>query len=344
MGEVSRADDAGGASAALPIAIAVDGGGSKTDAVAIELDGTVIASARGTTSSPHIIGMSEAAVLVDGLIEDLLAQTGVRPIAAANIYLSGLDLPAEVAAFREGIAGFAWADAVVDNDLFALLRAGTSEQDAVAVVCGTGINCVGVRADGEVVRYPSLGIMSGDWGGGWHLGEQALWHAARAVDGRGPATRLTTDIPAVYGLGGVTEVIEALHFERIPNSDLSRIAPSVLDAARAGDAVAGALVDRQAEEIVVFAATTLRRLDLLDRPVPVVLGGGVIGARDARLLNAVEAGLAERAPLAHIELVTAAPILGAGLLALEAAGADAAALTAAREQLASRQAALPVAG
>lgn len=325
-----------------PIAIAVDGGGSKTDAVAIDLDGTVIASARGTTSSPHIIGMAEAAALVDGLIEDLLAQTGDRQIAAANIYLSGLDLPAEVAAFRDGIAGYAWADAVVDNDLFALLRAGTSEPDAVAVVCGTGINCVGVRGDGRVVRYPSLGIMSGDWGGGWHLGEQALWHAARAVDGRGPATRLVTDIPAVYGLDSVTEVIEALHFQRIPNSDLSRIAPSVFDAARAGDAVAGSLVDRQAEEIVVFAATTLRRLELLDRPVPVVLGGGVIGARDARLLSAIETGLAETAPLARIRLVTAAPILGAGLLALEAAGADAAALAKAREQLASRRAAAGV--
>ncbi len=50
-----------------------------------------------------------------------------RPLASANIYLSGLDLPAEIAEFRAGIAGYAWADAIVDNDLFALLRAGTSE-------------------------------------------------------------------------------------------------------------------------------------------------------------------------------------------------------------------------
>lgn len=320
-----------------PIVIAVDGGGSKTDAVALELDGTVAATARGATSSPHLIGMAATAALVDELIERLLTETGPRPIAAANIYLSGLDLPAEDVEFRAGIAGYAWADAVVDNDLFALLRAGTSEPDAVAVVCGTGINCVGVRSDGAVVRYPSLGMTSGDWGGGWHLGEQALWHAARAVDGRGSATSLVEAIPPIFGLDGIPAVIEALHFGRLPSSDLSRVAPAVLAASRTGDLVAQELVDRQAEEIVVFAVTTLRRLELLGREVPVVLGGGVIGSRDERLLSGVERRLSARAPHARIRLVTAAPILGAALLALEAAGASAEALETATSSLQDRR-------
>jgi N-acetylglucosamine kinase-like BadF-type ATPase len=332
-----------GAMTGAPIVVAVDGGGSKTDAVALDLDGTVLATARGTTSSPHIVGVAEAVRLIDDLVTGLLVQTGPRPIAAAAVYVSGVDLPAEVATFRAAIAGRVWSEAVVDNDLFALLRAGTDEPDAVAVVCGTGINCVGVRSDGRVVRYPSLGIISGDWGGGWHLGEQALWHAARAVDGRGPETELVSAIPAVYGLDSVQSVIEHLHFERIPNSDLSRISPSVFDAARGGDAVAAGLVDRQAEEIVAFAVTTLRRLDLLERRVPVVLGGGVIGSRDERLLRAVESGLSLGAPLAYIELVTAAPILGAALLALEAAGASPEAVRSARAALASTEASLPVA-
>lgn len=329
-----------GGTTPAPIVVAVDGGGSKTDAVALELDGTVVAAVRGATSSPHLIGMSAAARLVDELIERLLVQTGPRPLASANIYLSGLDLPAEMEELRAGIAGYAWADAIVDNDLFALLRAGTSEPDAVAVVCGTGINCVGVRSDGAVVRYPSLGMTSGDWGGGWHLGEQALWHAARAVDGRGPDTTLASAIPAVFGLPDLTAVIEALHFGRLPSSDLARLAPSVLAASRAGDAVAQGLVDRQAEEIVLYASTTLRRLELLGHEVPVVLGGGVIGSRDERLLTAVGRGLAERAPLARITVVTAAPILGAALLALEAAGAPAEALEVAASSLQERQAAV----
>ncbi|WP_285113636.1 BadF/BadG/BcrA/BcrD ATPase family protein [Leifsonia sp. fls2-241-R2A-40a] len=323
-----------------PLVIAVDGGGSKTDAVALELDGTVVAEARDSTSSPHVIGMHQSAELVSRLIGRLLDRTGERPIAAANLYLSGLDLPSEIDAFRTAIAGTPWAGATIDNDLFALLRAGTGEPDAVAVVCGTGINCVGVRSDGRVIRYPSLGTISGDWGGGWHLGERALWYAARAVDGRGAPTVLAEAVPAAFGLTGVQDVIEALHFGRLPNSDLARLAPTVFACAREGDAIAGALVDEQAEEIATLAVTTLRRLDLLDRTVPVVLGGGVISGRDERLLSGIARLLDERAPAARMELVTAAPILGAALLALESAGAGLEAVDTARRTLEERPAAV----
>lgn len=323
-----------------PLVIAVDGGGSKTDAVALELDGTVVAEARGATSSPHVIGMRGSAELVSTLIGRLLDETGPRPIVAANLYLSGLDLPTEIEEFRLAIAGTPWSGATVDNDLFALLRAGTGEPDAVAVVCGTGINCVGVRTDGAVIRYPSLGAISGDWGGGWHLGERALWHAARAVDGRGPETVLARGVPAALGLTTVQEVIESLHFGRLPSSDLARLSPTVFACARDGDPIAGALVDEQAEEIVTLAVTTLRRLDLLDRPVPVVLGGGVIGGRDERLLGTIQRLLSERAPAARMELVTAAPILGAALLALESAGAGSDAVQNARSTLEERPAAV----
>jgi N-acetylglucosamine kinase-like BadF-type ATPase len=66
----------------------------------------------------------------------------------------------------------------VENDSFALLRAGTADANAVAVVCGAGINCVGTRADGKTSRFLSLGKISGDWGGGNQLGYDTLWHGS----------------------------------------------------------------------------------------------------------------------------------------------------------------------
>ncbi len=307
--------------------IAVDGGGSKTDVVAVGLDGTVLATARGGGSSPQIIGLAKAVAVVSALVDEVSAGEPAR----THVYLSGLDLPAEIDAFS---SAFPWrSEAVVDNDLFALLRAGTNDHNAVAVVCGTGINAVGVRADGATARFPALGNISGDWGGGWHLGEQALWHAARGDDGRGPRTLLEQLIPRVYDLATITEVIEALHFERLPIAELHRLAFELLDAAEAGDAVAASVVDRQVDEIVTMAAVALQRLDLLGQEVPVVLGGGVLAAGYPRLNDGVTAGLAERAPLAHIRLVTERPIVGATLLALEAAGASSSALEAARGSL-----------
>ena len=72
----------------------------------------------------------------------------------------------------------------VGNDTLAVLRAGTERGWGVAVVCGAGINCVGVAPDGRSVRFPALGRITGDWGGGYDVGLEALYVAARGEDGR----------------------------------------------------------------------------------------------------------------------------------------------------------------
>ncbi len=88
-------------------------------------------------------------------------------------------------------------------------------------------------------------------------------------------------------------------------------------AAAAGDPVATALVDRLAAEIVTMAGTCLRRLDLLEREVPVVLGGGILQAKPPLLMARVYEGLRSVAPRAQVVPLTAPPILGAVQLALE---------------------------
>ncbi|MGW9631664.1 N-acetylglucosamine kinase [Agromyces sp. NPDC055520] len=329
-----------GAGAGGPGAVlAIDGGGSKTHVAVLAPDGAVLAVETGPGSSTHVIGLTAAAEVLDTLVRAALERAGGASVLHRALYLSGLDLPPEHAALERALERYPWmhggSGPVLGNDLLALLRAGTDEPDAVAVVCGTGINAVGVAADGRTVRFPSLGMISGDWGGGWHLGEQSLWHAARAVDGRGAPTLLVDLLPAVFGLDSIDDLIAALHFERIPTSDLALLAPALFEAAAAGDAIAVGLVERQAEEIVAMARAALTRLGLLDRPVPVVLGGGVIAAGDGRLIDGVRARLAEVAPLTRIELVSVRPIVGAGLLALEQIGAGRAALDRARRELAA---------
>ena len=312
--------------------VAVDGGGSKTDAVALTVDGRVIGRATGPGTSPHFIGVDAAVAQIDELVREVAAG---HPITQANIYLSGLDLPSEVQIFGTAIAGLDWSSetTVVDNDLYALLRSGTSAADAVAVVCGTGINALGRRADGAVARFAALGTISGDWGGGTGLGEAAIWHAARDADHRGPATSLTAAVSEAFGLATVAEVTESIHLGRIVYGDLGLLAPLVFEHADRGDVIAGQLVGRQGVEIAVMAISCLERLELVDREVPVVLGGGVLANRHERLWAALETELHARAPKARISHVTASPIVGAALLALESAGASPATVERVRESV-----------
>ncbi|MEO5921221.1 MAG: BadF/BadG/BcrA/BcrD ATPase family protein [Pseudolysinimonas sp.] len=323
--------------------VAVDGGGSKTHAVALTIDGELAGRGHGPGSSPHVSGVPQSIEIVDAAVRaaiEAASAGGTDEVAQANIYLSGLDLPPELDEYADAAAALPWTSptTVVDNDLFALLRTGTESPDAVAVVCGTGVNAIGVRSAGPAgpaaaARFAALGPISGDWGGGSGLGEEALWHAARAEDGRGPETALRAVVLAGMGVASVSELTQDLHFGRRQLPDLAVLAPGVLEAARNGDAIAGTIVDRQAAEVVAFARASLTRLGMLDREVPVVLGGGVIRAADERLIAGIIAGLAEAAPLARAVLLDSPPIVGAGLLALEAAGATPAAVERARTEL-----------
>ena len=304
------------------VVVAIDGGGSKTDAVAVSLDGRVVGRATGTGASPHFIGVPAAVEHIDSLVREV---AGEHPIAQVNVYLSGLDLPSEITTFTDSIAHLPWAtqSTVVENDLYALLRTGTSSGDAVVVVCGTGINALGRREDGALARFAALGTISGDWGGGTGLGEAAIWHAARHADLRGPATALTEAIPPVFGRASITDVTEGLHLGQISYGELALLAPVVLAHSDAGDAIARELITHQGEEIALMAISCLERLGLLGVQVPVVLGGGVLATRNERLWTTAVETLRARAPRAEAIHVSAPPIVGAAILALESVGATA---------------------
>jgi N-acetylglucosamine kinase-like BadF-type ATPase len=208
--------------------------------------------------------------------------------------------------------------------VFALLRAGTDSPDAAVVVVGTGTNAAAVRADGERFRYLALGRISGDWGGGTGIAEAAVWHAARAADGRGPATALQEAVLRRAGLPSMAAVSVALHDGRLDYLRLADLARDVLAAAAAGDAVATEVRRRQAEEVAVMARAALHALGLADRAVPVVLGGGVLRAGDPGLDTDVRQALTRELPRATPVVASTAPVLGALLLAL-GGDADAAA-------------------
>ncbi|MFH8573149.1 N-acetylglucosamine kinase [Streptomyces sp. NPDC017993] len=307
-------------------ALAIDAGNSKTDVAVVDTDGNVLGTARGGGFQPPVVGAGPAVDVLAPLVASALEQAGAQgPVDDVSAYLANADLPAEEDALTAEITARGWAQTVtVGNDTFALLRAGLpdhGEPVGVAVVCGAGINAVGLGREGATARFPAVGRISGDWGGGGHLADEALWCAARAEDGRGERSELARALPAHFGLSTMLELIEALHLRHLPDLRRHELTPVLFEVAAAGDPIARRIVARQAEEVVLLASVALERLDLLGEPVPVVLGGGVLAARHPLLHDRVAQLLAERAPKAIPLVVTAPPVLGAALHALDRAGA-----------------------
>lgn len=308
--------------------LGVDGGNSKTELVAATTEGETLAFVRGPGSNSHAVGADGTAAVIDRLVReaavDLPADCGV-------FFLCGADVKSDIEELRRAIGRHRWVrEALVDNDTFALLRAGTDRDPAVAVICGSGINCVG-RAGGRVARYPALGWETGDWGGAEMLAREAVFHAARGEDGRGRPTALAHSIREHFGAASVEEVGIGLHYRRIPPARVGELAPLVLAAAEAGDEVAQGLVGRLVDEIALLASRALHDLDVTEADV--VLGGGMLRRGEGPFYDAVVARLpvgARGVPLRD------PPAVGAALAALDAAGASEDAKERLREELRGR--------
>jgi len=325
-----------------PFALAVDGGNSKTDLTFVSADGTVLAAVRGPGSSPQRIGVGGCLETLDRLVHEASdrAKLDGRLADVGEILLAGADLPEEERTLRGALEERNWARSVaVANDTFAVLRAGTERGWGVAIVCGAGINCIGVGPDGAQARFPALGAISGDWGGGEDLGLAGLTAAARSADGRGPKTTLERAVASHFGLRTPADVAEAIHLRQLPSQRLVELAPIVL-AEAADDSVARGLFDRLVAEIVAMARVAMTRLDLLDGPVEILLGGGLLRSDQGELAAAVTAEVRTVAASANVRVIGSPPIVGAALLALDQLDADEGARARVRRELGSAVAAL----
>jgi N-acetylglucosamine kinase-like BadF-type ATPase len=314
--------------------LAVDGGNSKTDLAIVDIDGTVLAAVRGPGSSPHHVGIAGSVERIGALYDQALAAARRRERCVVGVFmLAGVDLNGEEEELHVALSKQPWVDrALVRNDTFAVLRSGTDAASGVAVVCGAGINCVGVAPDGRTARFPALGAITGDWGGGYDLGLAALGAAVRADDARDEPTSLSRVVPEFFGLPTAEDVAIALHTRQLSGWRLADLSPLVVAAAQAGDPASGALVDRLADEVAGFALAALTRLGMLGDEVDVVLGGGLLRAGSARLDDRIDAIVHGAAPHARIVHATQPPVVGAAVLALDEAGAGASARVRLREQ------------
>ena len=159
------------------------------------------------------------------------------------------------------------------NDAELLLGA-LPDAMGVALIAGTGAIALGRDARGTTARANGWGHLIGDEGSGYALGHGAVRAATRAADGRGPATTLLAAITHAWALTTPADIIA--HVYAHPDKvEIARLAPLVLAAWRAGDAVAGRIVRRAAGELAASALAVGHAL-ALPHDLPLACGGALL--------------------------------------------------------------------
>jgi N-acetylglucosamine kinase-like BadF-type ATPase len=308
---------------ARPAILAVDGGNSKTDLALVSAGGELRALVHGPTVSHQQVGLKTGFARLEELAvraaRDARLDASFRPLAdLAVLCLAGADFPSDVRALAGAVKPLRLArEVVIRNDGFAGLRAGTRREWGVAVIVGSGINCVGIAPNGRIASFPAVGDVAGDWGGGEGIGREALAAAIRGRDGRGPHTRLEQFVPGHFGFRRPINLTYALYRDRVPESRLRELAPLVFEAAASGDHVAGEIVDRLADEVAGMAIAMIRKLRLVRTDVDVVLAGGIMRTRHRPFYDRIEGAVRAVARRATMRRVTQRPVLGAALLGLD---------------------------
>jgi len=273
--------------------LAVDGGGTSTQALVTDLEGHVLARGLGPSSNLHNVGFERSCAAIATAVDGALAQVraplapgapaGTAPgprwaaagIAAACLGLAGVDSAQDEAQFSRWVRDQAIAPRfAVVNDSELILAGGTPAGWGVALISGTGSVCLGRDPDGRTARVGGWGPLLGDEGSGYHIATLALRRATQAADGRAEAALLLKAVLRHWAVSEPSELIGLVHAPTTEAADISRMATVVLDLAGRNDRAAQEVVAEAARDLAHHVDTIVGQLHL-SRP-PLAMGGGML--------------------------------------------------------------------
>jgi N-acetylglucosamine kinase-like BadF-type ATPase len=282
------------------LVVGVDAGGTSTRCLVVTGTGAVVG--RASTGGANI--RSTSAKVQDRFTEVLAAALdGVAPRDVAGGVFGVAGAGAAGARVVRAAVEASWANVGlpglprVVTDLEVAFAAGTVCPDGLLLLAGTGAAAASFAGRRIARRCDGYGWLLGDEGSAVWLGLRGVRAALDAHDGRGPATRLQGDLAAHFEVSAPRYLPQVL-IARLHADDPARLgalAPLVTAAARAGDAVAAALVDAAADRLVaairavgggtVHGALVLAGALLADGPVRAAvlarLAGEQVGVFDA---------------------------------------------------------------
>ena len=316
------------------IFLAVDGGQSATIAVIASIDGTIVGVGRGgPIRHRREHGADDAArSAARATVGEALRGVDGRAVVAACLAMTGSEAAAAQAVGELIPAADVF---VLENDALAALAAGRYGEGGIGLIAGTGTVAVATGRRGGFARVGGLGWLLGDEGGAYWIGVQAIRAAVRAVDGTGPATVLSAELPARLSRSSMHDVADAATGQALDRVAIGWLAPDVVAAADAGDRVAAAIIDDAVRHIAGLVTAAIAATPFLEPDERIVVGSGGVLTPGGRVATALGARLAREAPEFPFVLPDVPPVIGALYLALRRHGVavDAPVRTRLREQV-----------
>jgi glucosamine kinase len=298
--------------------VGIDGGGTRTTVVVADAWGREVLRRTGPAGlvDPRA-PVATVGVLVS-VVRQAVREAGLaEPASALCAGLAGVGEPAEREVVRAALDASGIAARVrVACDGEIALEGAFGGGAGVLMIAGTGSIAWGRGEDGRMERCGGWGKVLGDEGSGYAIGRAGLTAALRAHDGRGARTRLLPRLLERLGLDDPHGMPSWAG--RADKSAIAALAVEVVALAEEGDEPALEILRAAAADQAAHAAALVERLAPWTSEPPVVLFGGVFGARVFRdlvvlaLADAIPGGFRVQQPTE--DAVAGAVRMAAGLL------------------------------
>jgi N-acetylglucosamine kinase-like BadF-type ATPase len=269
--------------------LGVDGGASKTDLLLVDQLGKKVAQTQTGPTNLAAVGEKTAAQQLQQGLKQLQAeivgkhQESISPeqvlIEFAVLGLAGVNTEQDeeaAAHFFQPILSESEFDveqfAVLNDTVIALVNA-TEREQALVLVAGTGSNCYGENAQGEVATAGSLGHLLADQGSAYDIGLKVLRAGAKSFDGRGPQTVLEAKLCHHFQVERFDHLVDKVYQPDLNKTQIAALAELWQEALEAEDQVAAAILQWEVQELWLMVKAVAQSLDLAQTGFDLVLQG-----------------------------------------------------------------------
>lgn len=249
--------------------IGVDGGGTKTEAVAYDLDGNVLkTSLKGFANLLN--NKEEALNNIHDSIKELVDEYGQENLKGLYLGIAGSEAGDNEQLIKE-VADRFFKDSVVMNDGELALRAMLKGEDGILTIAGTGSISFGVNKD-KRFRCGGWGHLLGDEGSAYKISIDAIKHMIFVKENRLPKSEFIEAIMNEIGIDSEDDVIGFVYSST--KDEVAKVAPVVSKFAENGDRVAIEIMEKEGLALAKTTENTFKGLGFESCSIGLV--GGVI--------------------------------------------------------------------
>ncbi len=247
--------------------IGMDGGGTKTKCVLVDINLKVIFETTGGPSNFLVIGTEKVSETILNLVNDITTSQKIssNEIEAIVLGTTGGGRRSDAEILESQIIKDAKQKSLtinkfnVESDARIALEGAFSGKAGSILIAGTGSIMFGKDQNGEIHRVGGFGRYIGDEGSGYRIGRKGLNAVARYFDGRSKSTKIADLLEQEFTIASSEQLITEVYRN---NFNIAAVAPIVFDAAESGDVTAQKILEDEADKLLLHVTAMKIKLNV----------------------------------------------------------------------------------